>query len=290
MTFLSSFAGEEARPDDFTGHANQLGVWSLRNTRSLNSGGSGLALRAKLLTVGSYGLPPMSNQKSGPTPLKDCLTVSCVSGIDDQYAPEEEGSFDSSDTRVLTAGYAKGHVFGALDTAMQVDGNIEAGFEWFMVNVSANPPTFGKDGYVGVANNNVTYPAIATDPSGKGYLGITLAGNNWYPSAAYQTWNGGPGTGIFVAGFGAAPEDGFCEYLFFNCAQTPIPQIRPRWGDYGYAAWDGHQFFVANEYIAHSCSFARFNADHTCGKTRSFYGNFSTHIEALSPPTSAARR
>jgi hypothetical protein len=57
--------------------------------------------------------------------------------------------------------------------------------------------------------------------------------------------------------------------------------IRPRWGDYGYAAWDGRRFFVANEYIANGCSYSEFVQDFTCGGTRTFYGNFSTHIQKL---------
>jgi hypothetical protein len=135
---------------------------------------------------------------------------------------------------------------------------------------------------VGVTGNNVSYPAVATDPSGRGYLGVTLSGSGYYPSAAYMSFDGRPGGAVSVAGLGQAPEDGFCEYLFFNCAQTtPTAGIRPRWGDYGYAAWDGSKFYVANEYIAHSCDYSAFYADTTCGGTRTFYGNFSTHIQVL---------
>lgn len=287
MPFLSSLAAAEARPDDFTGHANQIAYWQLRNTVSLGSGTPSLSLGVRRLTVGDYGLPPLSNQKAGPVPLRDCLTVGCVDGLNDQYAPEQEGGFDSSDTRMLTAGYANGRVFGALDTALQVAGNVEAGVEYFSVNVTRSTPSLIGNGYVGVAHNNVSYPAIATDKSGHGYYGVTLSGDNHYPSAAYGTWQpSGPGSAIRVAAAGQAPEDGFCEYLYFNCGQTATPSIRPRWGDYGYAAWDGTEFFVANEYIAHSCSFSEFNADHTCGGTRTFYGNFSTRITKLAAGSS----
>jgi hypothetical protein len=110
-----------------------------------------------------------------------------------------------------------------------------------------------------------------------------LSGDNWYPSQAYLRWNGSGFGDINVAAAGAAPEDGFCEYLAFNCAGTNPPGIRPRWGDYGYAAWDGQNFYIGNEYIAHSCSYSQFMADPTCGGTRTFFGNFSTHIQRLSP-------
>lgn len=285
INFLSSFAAEEARPDDFTGHASTIGYWKLTHTHSLRTSSPNLSLHERTLNSESYGIPPMSGQKAGPTPLKDCLNVGCR-GYSDPYAPEEEGAFDSSDTRFLTAGYANGVVYGALDTTMNVSGNIQAGFAWFQVNVSNGPAALANQGYVGATRANVTYPAIATDPNGNGYLGVTVAGDSYYPSAAYMNWSNGAGPSLYVSGLGRAPEDGFCEYIYFNCAQTPMPQIRPRWGDYGYAAWDGTQFFVANEYIAHSCNFTTFDSDHTCGGTRTFYGNFSTHIARLASPSS----
>ncbi|MDQ1686992.1 MAG: hypothetical protein QOC82_3729, partial [Frankiaceae bacterium] len=237
-----------------------------------------LSLHVKLLNVGSYGIPPTSNQKAGPVPLKDCLNVDCAGQGSDPYAPEQESTLDSSDTRPLTAVYANGSVYSALDTAMQVAGNVEAGFQWFNISTQASSPRVVKHGYFGVAHGNAIFPAIATDASGHGYISYTLSGDNWYPSAAYSTFSAGPGSAANIAGVGAAPEDGFCGYLFFNCAQTDTPAIRPRWGDYGYAAWDGSRFFVANEFIGHSCSYATFNNDPTCGATRTFYGNFSTHI------------
>ncbi len=279
--FVSSFAAEEARPADFTSSSSQLGQWWISNTASLG-GTPDLALHETTLAVGSYGIPPLSNQKAGSVPLRDCLVVECEDGLGGPYSNEQEGGLDSSDTRLMTAVYANGTVTAALDTAMQVSGNVQAGFEWFTIHASGGDSTLSGNGYVGVAHGNVTYPAIATDPSSNGYVGFTLTGDSWYPSAGYSTWSARPGAAVHIAGAGAAPEDGFCEYLAFNCADTKQPSIRPRWGDYGGAAWDGRRFFVANEYIAHSCTFSRFVTDHTCGGTRTFYGNFSTHIQRLS--------
>jgi hypothetical protein len=279
--FASSFAAEEARPKDFTGHASQIGTWWLANTGSLN-GTPHLTLGVKTSNVRAYGVPPLSNQKAGPVPLRDCVDTQCVDDLGGPYPPEQEGGLDSLDSRVLTAQYVNGTLVSALDTAVQVKSNLQAGFEWFTVNANGASSTLSRDGYVGVAQGNAVFPAIATDKTGRGYVGFTLAGANWYPTAGYTTWSNGPGSTLHVAAPGAAPEDGFCEYLAFNCADTDPPGIRPRWGDYGYAAWDGSRFFVANEYIAHSCSFARFTQDFTCGGTRSFYGNFSTHVQRLS--------
>jgi hypothetical protein len=282
MYLVSSFAAEEARPADFNGASTQLGQWWITNTASLD-GTPNLSLHEKTLSVGSYGVPPLSNQKAGPVPLRDCLVVQCSDGLGGPYSMEQEGGLDSSDSRMMTAVYANGTVTAALDTAMQVSGNVQAGFEWFTIHASGATSTVSAKGYVGVAHGNVIYPAVATNPSNNGYVGFTLSGDNWYPSAAYTTWSARPGGAVHIAGAGAAPEDGFCEYLAFNCGGTDqAPAIRPRWGDYGAAAWDGSRFFVANEYIAHSCTFSRFVTDNTCGGTRTFYGNFSTHIQRLS--------
>lgn len=280
MYFVSSLAAAEARPDDFTGHGNQIGAWWIANTASLDSTPH-LQLKVKVLKVGGYGIPPLANQKAGPVPLKDCLNVQCVPKLGNPYTPEQEGGLDSSDTRPLTAVYANGKVYTALDTAMLVTNNVQSGFEWFAISADAASTSIARSGYVGVTGGNVIYPAITTDTQGNGYVGATLTGNKWFPSAVYARWSGGMGPAVNVAAAGKAPEDGFCEYLAFNCAGTPTPSIRPRWGDYGYGAWDGHQFYMANEYIASSCSFTQFNSDFTCNKTRTFYGNFSTHIQVL---------
>jgi hypothetical protein len=281
MYFASSFAAEEARPTDFSGHASELGTWWLANTASLDSTPA-LVLGERTVAVPSYAIPPLSNQKAGPVPLRDCLAVQCVKGLGDPYVPEQEGGLDSSDTRVLTARYVNGTVYAALDTAMQVSGNLQAGFEWFGVRAAGAGSALRSGGYVGVSDGNAVFPSVTTDAGGRGYVGFTLSGDRWYPSAGYTTWAAGPGAALHVAARGAAPEDGFCEYRAFNCGGTDTPTNRPRWGDYSYGAWDGRHFFVANEYIAHSCRYSEFATDFTCGGTRSFYGNFSTHIQKLS--------
>jgi hypothetical protein len=283
MYFVSSFAAEEARPDDFTGHASDIGIWWIGNTASLDATPQ-LDLQVRTVAVGSYGIPPLSNQKQGPLPLRDCLTVQCVPKLSDPYTPEQPGTLDSSDSRILTAVYRDGIVLTALDTAMQVSGNVQAGFQWFALRAHGTSSGLDRQGYTGVARGNVVYPAIVTNPTGRGYVGYTLTGDSWYPSAAYSFWSGTrPRKAVHLAAAGAAPDDGLSQYLAFNGGGTdPVPTIRPRWGDYSAAAWDGQRFYLANEYIAHSCSYAQFATDFTCGGKRTFYGNFSTHVQQLS--------
>ena len=280
--FASSTAAEEARPTTFTGHANQIGLWSVTNTSSLDTSSPNLHLNSQLLKSESYGVPALANQKAGPVPLRDCLHVQCR-GDGNPYELDNEGGLDSSDSRMLTAWYVRGTVVAALDTAMTVNGNLQSGVAWFQITPNGTTSAISKQGYLGVAGNNVIYPSIATGPLNYGAVALTLSGDTHFPTAAYARWSPS-GTGdVYTAAEGAAPEDGFCEYVFYNCAQTSQPAIRPRWGDYGFAAYDGTDIWVASEYIAHSCSFSKFNSDVTCGGKRSYYGNFSTRISRVQP-------
>jgi hypothetical protein len=92
----------------------------------------------------------------------------------------------------------------------------------------------------------------------------------------------GLSSGVRTAGAGKGPEDGFCEYLFYNCA-VPNPGIRPRWGDYGAAVVTGGTLWFASEWIAQTCTLSQYEADLTCGRTRGALGNWSTRITALRP-------
>ena len=44
-----------------------------------------------------------------------------------------------------------------------------------------------KQGYLALANNNLTYPAIAMGANGKGVIAFTVVGEDYYPSAGYAT-------------------------------------------------------------------------------------------------------
>ena len=275
--FISTAAAEET--GNAAGRANMLGFWTLSNTQSLDT--SHLALTLDRTTVPSeiYAVPSASDQKLGNVPLRDCLLVACAAGVGPS-ADESEGPLDSSDTRIFNTWYDGHHVWGTLSTAVQVAGNIQAGSAWFALDPSG---TIAKQGYVAVPHNNVIYAGIATLPSGKGAMGVTLAGRDWYPTAAYALVDGnGPGT-LHVARAGAGPQDGFCEYTFFNCAQTSSPERRPRWGDFPAAQTSGNTVWIANEYIAQTCTFAQYEADTTCGQTRGALANWSTRVTQITP-------
>jgi len=290
--FLSSNAAPEAHDTgngDITSHpSTQLLTWALTNTSSL-SGTPVLALSNAVLTVGRYALPPASDQKSGPTPLRDCLNnnpcSSALEGIADPFA-EHEYALDSNDTRMQQVTWVNGHLWGALDTALRVSSATQAGIEWFNVVPSTSSGTvtaaLANQGYVGLGNDNLTYPAIGLTAGGTGVMAFTLAGNDYFPSAGYATvGNDGVGA-IHVAAMGQGPADGFSGYKLFG---NPPGTTRPRWGDYGAAVAWGSNVWIASEYIGQSCTLSEYErTNFRCGSTRTALANWATRISEVAAP------
>ena len=314
--FLSSNAGDEATNPVSGGGgphtSTQLVVWTLSNTSSLNSASPNLTLTNKILTVGQYGVPPKQIQPgSGTPPTVDvpqgyCIndtTTATIAGVGcwrllfgAQPAHNEVISRpDSNDTRMQQVMYANGKLWGALDTALTVDGSNRAGIEWFIVN-----PTVGKlvkQGYLGATGYDFTYPAIGVTASGRGVMAFTATGNATNPSAAFAPIDANVGVGAWnfvTGGQGAAQDDGFTSYK----SQVGNPP-RTRWGDYGAAAVDGNSVWIASEYIAHTCTYTDWggpffggtgdNLLGTCAGAshgpgvRTALANWSTRISQLTP-------
>lgn len=285
--FLSSDAAAEANGN---GTSRHLIVWAMTNTQALNTGGTP-TLRNFVQRVLPYTIPAPSEQKSGDIPLADCLnTPSCATviiGGPDPFAPEVLSHPDSNDTRMQQVVYEHGLLWGALDTSLNFGSTTNAGIEWFQVRPLVS--RFGlfalpvANGYLGLPNVNLTYPAIGMTESGRGVMAFTLLGPDNFPSAAYAYLNageageGGGIQGIHIAAAGAGPDDGFTGYEFFN---APNP-IRTRWGDYGAAVAVGGSIWIASEYIGQTCTFAQYLSDFTCGHTRSALANWDTRISRV---------
>jgi hypothetical protein len=170
---LSSNAADEAQKpvsgEAGTRTSNQLIVWTLTNTASLNTASPDLHLSNKILTVGQYGVPPKQHQPgSGLPPTTDvpqgfCLNdettptiagVGCwrllVGAIAHAVGPEVVASPDSNDTRMQQVMWANGKLWEALDTALNPDGGPQrAGIAWYIVNPNAGKIV--KQGYLGAA-------------------------------------------------------------------------------------------------------------------------------------------
>jgi hypothetical protein len=319
--FLSSNAADEAQMPVSgaagTRTSNQLVVWTLTNTSSLNSTPA-LSLTNKVITAGQYGVPPRAQQPGSGTapgdtvPQGKCLndeTTATIAGtgcyrllvsttVHNLTKPEVVTRIDSNDTRMQQVMYANGKLWGALDTAINPDGGPQrAGIEWFIVN-----PTSGKlgmQGYLGATGYDFTYPAIGVTPSGRGVMAFTAIGDNLNPSAAYAPIDAIVGLGawsVINGGTGAAPDDGFTGYK----AQVFPNPIRPRWGDYGAAAVDGNSVWIASEYISANCPYTSWggpffiggsgdNLLGTCGGAshgpgqRTALANWSTFISKFTP-------
>jgi hypothetical protein len=281
--FLSSNATPEAGG---SGASNQLVVWSLTNTASLNSSSPSLQLRNAIVPVKPYTVPPFADQRAGSAPLAECLNDAACFDKLAAYSPvpsgtEQIGQLDTLDSRMQQVSYADGRLWGALGTG--VNGGAQAGVEYFVVTPNPDPSKSKVDanGYVSVAGNNVSYPAIGVSQSGTAVMALTVVGPDYYPSAGYVVLdrNGKPGP-VRIAAAGLGPQDGFSEYNAFS-----FGGLFPRWGDYAAAAVDGNTVWIASEYIGQTCTLAAFEAAPfgRCGGTRGVLGNWYTRISAIQP-------
>jgi hypothetical protein len=263
---------------------NQLEIWALTNTKSLDSANPNLTLQGSAITVNTFSPPPQADQKAGVFPLGQSLAdpnfVHQYFGPDATPTTEVEEPLDSIDTRMTQVTYANGKLWGAIDTAVNVGNTTKAGIAWYVINPQVNAQDVSgsliNQGTLALAGNNLIVPALGVTPSGKGVIGFTVAGQDYYPSTGYATLDAKSGTGpIQIAATGAGPEDGFAAYSFFG-------YDRPRWGDYSAAAVDGETVWLASEYIANSGTVAQYQADPTLGGTRSFYSNWDNRITPVS--------
>jgi hypothetical protein len=317
--FLSSNAADEATHPvaGFGGNyvSNQIVVWTLTNTSSLNKATPALSLSNNVVTVGTYALPPKQRQPgSGTLPGVGVPQGHCINDPTTLLFNGQTGCWrllfggepahdevisrpDSNDTRMQQVTYANGKLWGALDTALNPDdGAQRAGIAWYIVNPDSG--NIVMQGYLGTAGYDLTYPAIGVTAGGRGVMAFTATGDSTNPSAAFAPIDASVGVGpwnVVTGGLGAVQDDGFTSYK----SQVGNPP-RTRWGDYGAAAVDGNSIWIASEYIANSCVYADWggpffaggsgdNLLGTCGGAshgpgkRAALGNWSTRISKLTP-------
>lgn len=307
--------------DGFTEPSTDLDTWAITNTSSLNSATPALSLSVATLAVGPYANPPKQQQPGSgtlattATPQGYCINDTTTQTI----AANRKGCWqllftsapahnevisrpDSSDTRMQQVMYANGKLWGAWGTALTVGGGNRAGIEWAIVNPSAATGSVSGSvllsGYLGAAGHDFSYPAVGVTASGRGVIAFTATGNALYPSAAFAPIDALAGVGAWTVapgGTGATQDDGFTSYK----SQVGNPP-RTRWGDYGAAAVDGSNVWLASEYIAGACDYTAWggpffvggtgdNLLGTCGGAshgpgvRTALANWSTRISMLTP-------
>ena len=250
------------------GASQEIFVWALSNTKSLNSGAAGLQLTRTLVPSLRYAVPPSSAQKVGTIPLGELF-----------YGATAPGPIDTSDSRILDARYANGKLWAVLGTAAAVENVQRAGAAWFILSASVSnagvSATMRNQGILALADENLAYPTIGVTASGRGVMGFTRVGENLYPSAGYVSIDDVAGVGeVKMAAEGQSPQDGFTEY-----------GSRPRWGDYGAAAVDGRTVYLAGQYIQQPpCTVPDFiNTGFSCWGTRTQLANWSTRVTKFTP-------
>jgi hypothetical protein len=297
--FLSTIAGDGSETGNPTGTAQDIGLFAISNTSSIDSSSPDMRLTSTLVSSQRYTFPPLSDQKPGDFPLGQCLndtTSPTPFGpgcwqffflpADEPDHDETISTPDSLDSRMQQTFYVNGLVWGSWGTGVRVADELKAGIAYAAVrpklqNGKLRGGRTVREGYVAVANNNLSMPALAMLPSGKGLIAATLIGEGYHPSAAYIPLNADGSHGdVHVAATGVGVDDGFTSYKAF-VGDPP----RTRWGDYG-AAWvDGSDIWIASEWIAQSCTLAQYMAAPfgSCGGTRTSLGNWATRISQVTP-------
>jgi hypothetical protein len=235
--FVSSYA---------VGFDNNLALWALSNTASLQNASPTMLLTRTTVSTLLHVLPPAGvTQRSGTLTLGSTLEL-----IDAGYF---------SDSRVLSTSYSGGRLFVTLASAVadannnQVAGGLYVVFAPTLRNgvLSATPPV--KQGYLAATNNHILRPAISVNAQGRGAIAFTLVGPDYYPTAAFVSIDintAAPPSAIQIAGAGVLPEDGFSGYGPIPACPTCNGNGIARWGDYSTAVMstDG-SIWLVSEYI-----------------------------------------
>ena len=270
---------------------NRVAVWALTNTSSISAFFPDMFLNYAIAGTESYGFPftdtpffaPYAEQpSSGNTPLCDFFVGPFC----------EPGPIANNDDRMNQLQSNKpasgaAHLWSGLNTdALVADplGHLHrrSAIAYFDTKPTAwfGPFIVGagvySQGYVANWNNDVVFPSIGVSTFCNAACGenvamvYSLTGNTNFPSVAVNKLNDSSApTSIPVVLAGQDVLDDFAWYFFGT----------PRWGDYSAAVADGHNVFLATEYIQYpSCDDATFVFDPTCGGTRSEFTNWGTGL------------
>ncbi|MGH9776552.1 MAG: hypothetical protein ACRD50_16595 [Candidatus Acidiferrales bacterium] len=219
---------------------NRIGVWAMTNTESLNSTPN-LALQNIVVKVKPYEEPGSAAQEADP----DDIPLGQAIGD-----PEETLSAD--DNRMQQVVFSGERLYGALTGTIFDGTEFVDGIETFVLEPSFHSgllkAKLDANQNITVEGQNLIYPAIGITEDDLGAMTFTIAGPNFFPTAAFLRVNSGGATGlVHIIAQGQDPDDGFTGY-----AGIPSNQVfAGRWGDYSAAVADGeHNVFIATEYIS----------------------------------------
>jgi len=283
---------------DFFGSVdNRIALWSFTNTVSISSIFPIIYFNYAIAGTESYGFPftdtpffsPYAEQpSSGNTPLCDFfIGPFCEPG------PIANNDDRMNEVKSIKPPNGATHNWGGVNSdALVADpiGHLHrrsviayfdikptAWFGPFVVGAAVYTPT--AQGYVANWNNDVVFPAIGVGNvcnlscGDAGAMVYSLTGNDHFPSVAVSKvsdYSSPAAINVVLAGQDVL--DDFAWYFFGN----------PRWGDYSAAVGDGHNLYLATEYIQYpSCDDATFVFDPSCGGTRGEFTNWGTGLVKL---------
>ena len=234
--FLTTLGEGKAGPQ------NRIGVFALSNTKSLDNATMRVRLTHTTVRTRVYAPEARVQQKDGRTPLA-------------QTVGERLNSLDSA-TAMSEVEYAGGRLWAATGTAVKdADPATTArrnGVLWFQVNPRmVDERVEGRvvrQGYVAVATNSLTHPAIGVNADGQGAMVMSMVGPTVYPSPAFIRMDrGGTDGPLRVPDFGRRPAEGVSCYATFVKSRDR----GCRWGDYSAAAADSTgKVWLATEWIS----------------------------------------
>ena len=216
---------------------NQIAVWALTNTSSLNSANPNLHLKMTTVNTRVYHFPDFSvPQKNGFHPLGESLGFPVA-------------DLDAGPDSISSCEYVDGHVWGTLSSAMKDSSGktieVAAYFAFTPQITNGNlTASLFTQGVIAAPGRFLMYPAIALNKNDIGAIVFSLSSPNDYPSAAFVTLRGTSRSGIHISREGNEPEDGFTCY-------PPFSDLVCRWGDYSAGAVNNvdQTFWTATEYI-----------------------------------------
>src|SRR5581483_7338367 len=155
---------------------NRIAVWALTNTKSLDTSPNVTLCAPAIVSTETYGQPPNAQQKKGPIPLGSALG-------------DPENQLATNDDRMNQVVYADGNLFGAVNTMIRTSNGAStqtdrSGIAYFIIKPSTSGTStvtvsgsVTKQGYVALGNNdNVLFPSIAVNASGKGEMAFSISG------------------------------------------------------------------------------------------------------------------
>jgi hypothetical protein len=203
---------------------NRVALWGLTNTDSLQGNNPSLNISVAVVPTNTfYVSPPRSIQKPSAAVPNPRL-------------------IDGGDDRMQQVVRVNNTVYGSLTTAISEN---RSGIAYWGIRPRWKAGVLAGrvrvEGIVSVAGNFLQRPSIAMNHEGNGLIAFSLIGPDYFPSAAYVSFDKQAGARgpVMIAGAGVAPDIGF----------SGASGGRQRWGDYSAAVDDKHNVWAAAEYI-----------------------------------------